>query len=176
MRTSLNQPVRESRDEATTIFTLWCCRMYMTTKKCLQRLKVRKELQFCHLFFDIQFFIGSESQGQISPSISFFICSLVGFLLGVSSCVRPKLRVQNLRPLRPLYKRARKIIMFFFFFFFFQFFTATGGRRKERDRGEPPFLKLERKIQFILHCPDFIKGPILLRLWVDRPKIWIRDS
>ena len=95
-------------------------------------------------------------------------------VLGFSSCGRPKLRAQNLRPLRPLYKRARKRILFFFFFF--QFFAATGGRRKEREMGEPPFLKLEKKIQFFLHYPDFIKGPTQLRLWVDRPKIWRKGS
>ena len=34
-------------------------------------------------------------------------------LLGFSSCGMPKLRAQNLRPLRPLYKRIRKRILFF---------------------------------------------------------------
>ena len=33
-----------------------------------------------------------------------------------------------------------------FYFFFFQFFCSHRGRRKERERGEPPFLKLKRKI------------------------------
>ena len=73
-------------------------------------------------------------------------------MLGFSLCGRPKLRAQNLRPLRPLYKRVRRRISFLLLLPIF--FTATGGRRKREQkkkrerRGEPPFLKLERKTQF----------------------------
>ena len=74
-------------------------------------------------------------------------------MLGFSLCGRPKLRAQNLRPLMPLYKRVRRIILFLLLLLPI-FFTATEGRRKREQkkkrerRGEPPFLKLERKTQF----------------------------
>ena len=50
-----------------------------------------------------------------------------GDLLGFSSCGRPKLRAQNLRHLRPLYKRIRRRITLFLLL---PIFATTGGRRK----------------------------------------------
>ena len=100
-------------------------------------------------------------------------------MLGFSSCGKPKLRTQNLSPLRPLYKRVRRRIPLLLLPFFF---SATGGRRKreykeKRERmGEPPFFEVREKNSVFLHYPDFIKGLIPLRLWADQPKIWWRGS
>ena len=38
-----------------------------------------------------------------------------------------------------------------------------------------PGFKIENR-SFSLHCPDFIRGPIPLRLWFDLYEIWQRVS
>ena len=37
-----------------------------------------------------------------------------------------------------------------------------------------PGFKIENR-SFSFHCPDFIRGPIPLRLWCDLSEIWRRD-
>ena len=79
MRTSLTPTCGESGDEIVAVFISRRYQMYRTTRICQQRLRVRNKLQLHRFFFDIQFIVGRESQGQIFPSKLFFICFSVGF-------------------------------------------------------------------------------------------------
>ena len=54
MRISLTPTCGESEEKATVVFTQHRCQMYRATRRCRKRLKVRKELQFRRLFFDIR--------------------------------------------------------------------------------------------------------------------------